>query len=64
MLFRSISVTMTNFKVVVRGFNYKMNDGLFEGQIQVSVPNVNILYALIAKIQAVKGVMRAIRSDQ
>lgn len=59
-----ISDTMTNFKVIVRGFNYKMNDGLFEGQIQVSVPNVNILYALIAKIQSVKGVMRAIRSDQ
>ena len=59
-----ITDEMTNFKVAVRGFNYKMNDGLFEGQIQVSVPNVNILYALIAKIQAIKGVMRAIRSER
>ncbi len=58
-----ISDTITNFKVIMRGFNYKMNDGLFEGQIQVSVPNVNTLYALIAKIQSIKGVTRAIRSD-
>jgi GTP diphosphokinase / guanosine-3',5'-bis(diphosphate) 3'-diphosphatase len=59
-----ISEVMTNYKVTMRGFNYTINDGLFEGLIQVSVPNVNILYGLIKKIQSLKGVMRAIRPDQ
>lgn len=59
-----ISDVITNYKVTMRGFNYTINDGLFEGQIQVSVPNVNILYGLIKKIQSIKGVMRAIRPDQ
>jgi GTP diphosphokinase / guanosine-3',5'-bis(diphosphate) 3'-diphosphatase len=59
-----ISELVAEFKVTVRNFNYKINDGLFEGLIQLSVPNVNILYGLIKKIQSLKGVMRVIRSDQ
>jgi GTP diphosphokinase / guanosine-3',5'-bis(diphosphate) 3'-diphosphatase len=59
-----ITELMSDYKVTMRGFNYNINDGLFEGVINVSVPNVNILYGLIKKIQSIKGVMRAIRSDQ
>ncbi|MBE0673592.1 MAG: bifunctional (p)ppGpp synthetase/guanosine-3',5'-bis(diphosphate) 3'-pyrophosphohydrolase, partial [Bacteroidales bacterium] len=59
-----ITDVIAAYKVTMRGFNYSINDGLFEGVIQVSVPNVNILYGLIKKIQSLKGVMRAIRSDQ
>lgn len=59
-----ITEVIASYNVTMRGFNYSINDGLFEGQIQVSVPNVNILYGLIRKIQSIKGVMRAIRPDQ
>jgi GTP diphosphokinase / guanosine-3',5'-bis(diphosphate) 3'-diphosphatase len=59
-----ITEVISGYKVTMRGFSYSMNDGLFEGQIQVSVPNVNILYGLIKKIQSIKGIMRAIRPDQ
>jgi GTP diphosphokinase / guanosine-3',5'-bis(diphosphate) 3'-diphosphatase len=58
-----ISDILSESKVTVRGFTYNLNDGTFEGMIQVNVPNVNILYGLIKRIQSVKGVLRAIRSE-
>lgn len=51
-------------KVTVRGFNYSMHDGLFEGMIQLAVSNVNILNGLIRRIGLIKGVSRAVRTDQ
>jgi GTP pyrophosphokinase len=59
-----ITDVIAAYKITTRGFNYNVNDGLFEGVIQVSVPNVNILYGLIKKIQSLKGITRAIRADQ
>ena len=58
-----ISDILSESKITVRGFTYNLNDGTFEGMIQVNVPNVNILYGLIKRIQSVKGVLRAIRSE-
>lgn len=41
-----------------------MNNGLFEGRIELLVPNINVLYSLIKKIQSVKGITRVSRVDR
>ena len=40
-----------------------MNNGLFEGRIELLVPNINFLYGIIKKIQSVKGITRVTRVD-
>jgi hypothetical protein len=40
-----------------------MDNGLFEGKIDLLVPNINMLYSLIKKMQAVKGITKATRMD-
>ncbi|MCK7533626.1 MAG: hypothetical protein MZV63_22635 [Marinilabiliales bacterium] len=40
----------------MKNFTYKMDNGLFEGRIELLVPNVNVLYGLMKKIQSVKGI--------
>ncbi|NLE34041.1 MAG: bifunctional (p)ppGpp synthetase/guanosine-3',5'-bis(diphosphate) 3'-pyrophosphohydrolase [Bacteroidales bacterium] len=49
--------------VAVKNFNYSMNNGLFEGRIELLVPNINVLYSIIKKIQSVKGITRVTRVD-
>ena len=49
--------------VAVKNFTYSMNNGLFEGRIELLVPNINILYGIIKKIQSVKGITRVTRVD-
>jgi GTP diphosphokinase / guanosine-3',5'-bis(diphosphate) 3'-diphosphatase len=58
-----ITEILSGFKVTVRNFSYQMNNGLFEGKIDLLVPNINILYAVMKRIQSVKGVTRAVRVD-
>ena len=58
-----ISEILSEYRVSVKNFTYKMDNGLFEGRIELLVPNVNILYGLIKKIQSVKGITRVIRVD-
>ncbi len=58
-----ISDILTEYKVSVKSFTYKMDNGLFEGKIDLLVPNVNLLYGLIKKIQSVKGITKASRLD-
>ncbi len=50
-------------KAIVRNFNYKMDDGMFEGILNIMVTNHNVLYGVIRKIQAIKGIMKASRID-
>jgi guanosine-3',5'-bis(diphosphate) 3'-pyrophosphohydrolase len=50
-------------KAVVRSFNYKMEDGLFEGMLNIMVSNQNDLYGVIRKIQSIKGILKASRID-
>jgi GTP diphosphokinase / guanosine-3',5'-bis(diphosphate) 3'-diphosphatase len=50
-------------KAVVRNFNYKMDEGMFEGILNIMVTNHNVLYGVIRKIQAIKGVTKASRID-
>ncbi|HWR74855.1 MAG TPA: HD domain-containing protein [Bacteroidales bacterium] len=58
-----ISDILTEYKVSVKNFTYKMDNGLFEGRIDLLVPNINLLYGLIKKIQSVKGITKASRLD-
>jgi GTP pyrophosphokinase len=58
-----ISEILAEFKVSVKNFTYKMDNGMFEGRIELLVPNVNVLYGLIKNIQSVKGITRVIRVD-
>ena len=58
-----IADIISSYNVSVRTFNYSMNDGLFEGVLNIFVPNNDVLYGIIRKIQSIKGVLRAIRQD-
>ena len=50
-------------KAVIRSFNYKMDDGMFEGMLNILVSNHNVLYGVIRKIQDLKGILKAARVD-
>jgi GTP pyrophosphokinase len=58
-----ISDILSEYRVSVKNFTYKMDNGMFEGRIDLLVPNVNILYGIIKKIQSVKGITRVTRVD-
>ena len=59
-----ISEIVSDYRgVAVKNFTYNMNNGLFEGRIELLVPNINVLYGIIKKIQSVKGITRVIRVD-
>ena len=59
-----ITEILTEYKgVAVKNFTYSMNNGLFEGRIELLVPNINILYSIIKKVQSVKGITRVTRVD-
>jgi GTP diphosphokinase / guanosine-3',5'-bis(diphosphate) 3'-diphosphatase len=49
--------------VSIRSFNYKMDEGLFEGTLNIMVPNNDILHGVMRKIQAIKGILKVTRSD-
>ena len=48
---------------VVRSFNYNMADGLFEGMLNIMVPNNDVLHSIIRKVQGIKGILKAARYD-
>jgi GTP diphosphokinase / guanosine-3',5'-bis(diphosphate) 3'-diphosphatase len=58
-----IADVIAEYKAVVRNFNYNMDDGLFEGILNIMVPNSDVLYGIIRKIQSIKGILKASRSD-
>ena len=49
--------------VTIRSFNYKMDDGLFEGMLHIMVPNNDILHGVMRKVQAIKGILKVTRYD-
>ncbi|MBN1107625.1 MAG: bifunctional (p)ppGpp synthetase/guanosine-3',5'-bis(diphosphate) 3'-pyrophosphohydrolase [Bacteroidales bacterium] len=49
------------YNVSIRNFNYSMNDGMFEGTLNLLVPNNDILYGIMKKIQSIKGVLKTSR---
>jgi (p)ppGpp synthase/HD superfamily hydrolase len=58
-----IADVIAEHKAVVRSFNYKMDDGIFEGMLNIMVSNQNDLYGVIRKIQSIKGILKASRVD-
>jgi GTP pyrophosphokinase len=58
-----ISEILSEYRISVKNFTYKMDNGLFEGRIDLLVPNVNVLYGILKKIQSVKGITRVTRVD-
>jgi guanosine-3',5'-bis(diphosphate) 3'-pyrophosphohydrolase len=58
-----IADVISDYKVTLRSFNYNMNDGIFEGILNIMVPNNNILQGVIKKILSIKGVHKATRYD-
>ncbi|HUX59056.1 MAG TPA: RelA/SpoT family protein [Bacteroidales bacterium] len=58
-----IADVISEYKVVMKNFNYNMNDGLFEGMLNIMVPNHNVLHGIIRKIQSIKGILKTTRFD-
>jgi hypothetical protein len=40
-----------------------MTDGLFEGILNIMVPNSDVLHGIIRKIQGIKGILKTTRYD-
>ncbi len=58
-----IADIIANYKTTIRSFNYAMDDGIFEGTLNIMVVNQNVLYGIIRNIQGIKGVLKANRLD-
>jgi GTP diphosphokinase / guanosine-3',5'-bis(diphosphate) 3'-diphosphatase len=56
-----IADILSGYNVSVRNFNYSMDDGMFEGTLNIMVPNNDVLYGIIRRIQGLKGILRATR---
>ncbi len=49
------------YNVNIRNFSYNMDEGIFEGLLNILVPNNDVLYGIIRKIHSIKGVLKATR---
>ena len=58
-----IADVITGQNAVIRSFNYNMDDGIFEGVLNIMVSNNNVLHGVIRKIQSIKGILKASRQD-
>jgi GTP diphosphokinase / guanosine-3',5'-bis(diphosphate) 3'-diphosphatase len=58
-----IADVLSDYKVTVRSFTYNMDEGMFEGMLNIMVPNNNILQGIIRKIISIKGIHKASRVD-
>jgi GTP pyrophosphokinase len=56
-----IADVISAYNVTIRNFNYSMEDGMFEGTLNLLVPNNDVLYAIIKKIRLIKGILKVIR---
>ena len=58
-----IADILSENKVVIRNFSYNMDEGMFEGMLNIMVPNNNVLHGVIRKIHSIKGVLKASRVE-
>jgi len=58
-----IADVIASYKATIRSFNYNMEEGLFEGMLNIMVPNNNVLQGIIRTIQSIKGILKASRYD-
>jgi guanosine-3',5'-bis(diphosphate) 3'-pyrophosphohydrolase len=56
-----IADILSGYNVSVRNFNYNMDEGMFEGTLSIMVPNNDVLYGIIRKVQSLKGILKASR---
>lgn len=56
-----IADIIAGYTVSVRNFSYSMDEGMFEGTLNIMVPNNDVLYGIIRKVQSIKGVLKASR---
>ncbi len=58
-----IADVLADQKVAIRNFSYNMDEGVFEGMLNIMVPNNNVLQGIIRRIQGIKGILKASRYD-
>lgn len=58
-----IADIISGYSVSVRTFNYTIEEGMFEGALNILVPNNDVLYGIIRKILSIKGVLKASRQN-
>ena len=58
-----IADVIAEHKATVRSFNYNMTDGMFEGMLNIMVPNSDVLHSIMRKIQGNKGILKVVRYD-
>ncbi len=58
-----IADIISGYSISVRTFNYNIDEGIFEGILSILVPNNDVLYGIIRKIQSIKGVSKATRQN-
>ena len=58
-----IADIISEYKASLRSFNYNMDDGIFEGVLNIMVTNNNVLQGIIRRIAKIKGVHKATRFD-
>ena len=58
-----IADVIAEHNAVVRSFNYNMVDGMFEGMLNIMVPNSDVLHSIMRKIHSNKGILKVVRYD-
>ncbi len=58
-----IADVINDNKAIVRSFNYNMSDGMFEGILNIMVPNSDVLHGIIRKLQGLKGILKVTRYE-
>jgi len=58
-----IADILAAYNIIIRSFNYRMDDGIFEGTLNIMVPNNDVLYGVMRKIQALRGILKVNRAD-
>ncbi|HBE41974.1 MAG TPA: RelA/SpoT family protein [Bacteroidales bacterium] len=62
-IINQISDIISHYNVAIRNFSYNTEDGMFEGSLNILVPNNDVLYSIIKKIQTIKGILKVVRQN-
>jgi GTP diphosphokinase / guanosine-3',5'-bis(diphosphate) 3'-diphosphatase len=58
-----IADIVSAYNVTIRNFSYSMEETMFEGTLNLFVPNNDVLYGIIKKISLIKGVLKVARQS-
>jgi GTP diphosphokinase / guanosine-3',5'-bis(diphosphate) 3'-diphosphatase len=58
-----IADVIAGYNVSIRSFNYNMEDGMFEGTLNIMVPNKDVLHGVMRKINSLKSILKVTRFD-